>query len=96
VTWLLLLASGLSSATEATVSTPQAAQNLAAQVGTTCGNPYAVAEIAFTFEVWVDGERVIQRSHQWFPRESRATVTFDGHQVELTQLYPYIAYEAPQ
>jgi hypothetical protein len=96
VTWLFLLASGTPSATKATASRPQAAQNLAARVGTTCGNPYGVAEIAFTFEVWVDGERVIQRSHEWFPRESRAIIRFDGHQVELTQLYPYIASEAPQ
>ncbi len=96
VLWLLLLASGAPSATEATASSLQAAQTLAAQVGTTCGNPYAVAEIAFTFEVWVDGERVIQRSHQWFPRESRAIVSWEGQQVELTQLYPYIASTAPQ
>ena len=96
MTWLLLLASGTFSATEATVSAPQAAHSLAAQVGTTCGNPYAVAELAFTFEIWVDGERVVERSHHWFPQESRVTVRFDGHQVELTQLYPYIASEAAQ
>lgn len=96
VTWFLLLSSSTPGVVQPAPAPSQQAEELAAQVGTTCGNPYGVVEIAFTFEVWVDGELKVQRGHQWFPRESRAVVTFEGQQVELSQLYPYIASEAPQ
>ncbi len=96
VMWFFLLPATPSFAVEPPSVSAQRAEELAAQVGTTCGNPYGVAELSFTFEVWVDGELKVQRSHQWFPRQSRAVVSFDGQQVELTQLYPYIASEAPQ
>lgn len=96
VMWFLLLPATPSLAVEASPASAQRAEELAAQVGTTCGNPYGVVELSFTFEVWVDGELRVQRRHQWFPRQSRAVVAFDGQQVELTQLYPYVASEAPQ
>lgn len=67
---------------------------LAAQVATTCGNPYALAEVGFTFVVEVEGVEQVRRTHHWKPQEGSVTVTSGERTVELEQLAPYIASTA--
>ena len=73
---------------------PLDAQAVAALVATTCGNPYDLAEISFTFVVEVEGQETLRRRHVWSPREGTLSVTEGERTVVLTQLYPYIASEA--
>lgn len=72
------------------------ADDLAARVATTCGDPYTMAELRFTFVVEVDGVEQVRRTHDWRPREGTVTVTDGDSSVHLEQLHPYIASEAPQ
>jgi hypothetical protein len=62
------------------------AQILAAQVATTCGNPYSLVELAFTFVVEVEGEERTRRRHVWRPRDGTLTVSEGDATTTLTQL----------
>ena len=68
---------------------------LAAALATSCGDPYVLAEVAFTFVVEQDGVEVVRRRHHWKPLEGTVTVTTSQGVVHLEQIHPYIASESP-
>ena len=65
-------------------------------MATTCGNPYAIAELRFTFVVEVDGVEQLRRSHHWRPREGTVEVVDAEGTVLLEQIHPYIASASPK
>ena len=72
------------------------AKLLAARVLTRCGNPYVVAELAFTFVVEADGVEKARRRHVWRPRERTVDVTWAGGSVHLESIQPFVASTAPK
>ncbi len=94
---LALLAIALGQEPAASLQAPAtpalAAQVLAAQVAISCGNPYDLVELAFTFVVEVEGVERARRRHLWRPREGTLVVVDGGQTTTLSQLYPFLASE---
>ncbi len=69
---------------------------LAARIATRCGNPYILAEIAFTYVVETGGVEQIRRRHIWHPREGTVEVIWEGGSVFLESLHPFVASPDPK
>jgi hypothetical protein len=68
---------------------------LAAEVATRCGDPYSLVQLTFTLVLEVDGEEKARRTHVWRPRDGTVTVSWEGEQVALESIHPYVASPDP-
>lgn len=59
------------------------ADALGRQVAASCGDPYALEDLRFTFVVTAGGAEKARRSHDWSPRQGTVTVTADGQSTTL-------------